>query len=61
MEYKALIHALEHKLNVEKSFDLQIRPVVTPFGEASVFTAAGLCSGELAHRVIEYLLRCPDG
>lgn len=60
MEYKALTKALEGALNIDRSFDLQARPLSAPFGEATLFTVAGLSNSELAHRMIEYVLGSPD-
>ena len=58
MDYKALTDGITAALNVEKSFDLQRRPLAAPFGEVSVFTVAGLCDNVLVQRIAEYVLRC---
>ena len=57
MDYHVLTQSLEKALNINKSFDLQKRILSLPYGEASVFTLAGLCSSELSERIIAYILQ----
>lgn len=57
MDYRKTVETLETTLNLNKSFDLQRRPLILPYGEVSLFTLAGLCSGELAERIIRYVLQ----
>ena len=61
MDYRTQIERLEKALNVQKSFDIQRRPLTLPYGEVSLFTVAGLCSSELAERIICYVLDSESG
>ena len=57
MEYKELFSALKNKLNIDKSFDIQYRTVVSRGREISFFTTAGLIDNALAEELIEHLAR----
>ncbi len=57
MEYSELSATLIDKLNLNKSFDIQSRIIVSNGKEVAFFTTAGLIDNELAEELIEHLSR----
>ncbi len=57
MNYSETVSELKKSLNLEKSFDIQCRTVVSNGCEISFFTTAGLIDNELAEELIEHLTR----
>lgn len=57
MEYKDLLFTLKNSLNLEKSFDIQCRTIISNDKEISFFSTAGLIDNELAEELIEHLVR----
>ena len=57
MNYSETVAELKKILNLEKSFDIQCRTVVSNGREISFFTTAGLIDNDLAEEIIEHLSR----
>ncbi len=57
MEYKELLTTLKNNLNLEKSFDIQCRIIVSNGKETAFFSTAGLIDNELAEELIEHIAR----
>ncbi len=60
MEYKAMLSKLRELLNIEKSFDIQCRTVYMNGAECAFFSTAGLTDGELAEKLLDFLISSPS-